>query len=170
MRLIWAVLAAVLSVSLAAAPALAHGERRSSAIPVNEWHRISEDWSVKTVQAWRNADARIAAENMFNDPPRAGYQYVLVRVGAKKMSGGEGNAWWDLSFGLFGRNTKRVYSQCSEVEPDGLSDKDSVYKGGRVFGNLCFEVKKADIRAGGLRFFAEDSNDWDAKRYWFRIS
>jgi len=151
-----------------ASPAEAHQPHpRSSPVPVMTYHKVGPDWKVRTISIDKNANDEVAEENMYNEPPRSGYQYVIVRVRAKKYSSGEGDAWLDLNYNLYGKATHRYYDSGYQVIPDSFYDEPSVDRDGYVTGNILFEVKKDDV-AQRLRMVFEDTYDFEHEtRVWF---
>jgi len=162
----------VLAVSLATLAGLAgaaEANTRSTAYAVGTWHHVTKNWNFKVVSSDRNANAEIANANMFNDPPKSGYQYVMVNVKATKLTSGSGNAFWDLGYKLYGRYTKHLYSTASEVAPNDLMDQDDVLKGGTDTGNIVFMVKKSDITARGLKLVVDYEYSFNNTNTWFKI-
>ena len=163
----------VLAASLAAVAGvagIAEANTLSTAYAVSTTHHVTKNWNVKVVSSDRNANTEVANANMFNDPPKTGYQYVLVKVKATKLTSGTGNAFWDLGYKLYGRSTKHLYSTASEVAPNDMMDQDDVLKGGSDTGNVLFMVKKADISAGGLKLVVDYEYSFNNTNTWFRIA
>ncbi len=159
----------VAGVVLGAVPAAAHqphpyGER----VAALTYHKVGANWKTKVIGIDKNANAEIENENEFNDPPKDGYRYVMVRVRCKKVTSGEGDAYWDLTFRLYGKETKNYYRPTYAVIPDDLAEENSVGKDGYVTANVAFEVKNVDAKRR-LPLRVSDEAEWDYKaRVWYQ--
>lgn len=146
-----------------AVPASAHQPHpRSAAVGVGNYHGVGDHWKVKVVQdRWK------VSQDRWGERPSRGYDFLVVKVRAKRLSGGEGDAYMDLNFDLFGGVTKRLYSSLGDCIPRGwIGDKDPVYPGGIVTGTVCFEVRESDRR---FKLRVEDSWDWDGRAIaWYK--
>jgi len=141
-----------------------------TAYVVGTAHNISRNWSVAVLASDSNANAEVANANMFNDSPKAGYQYVSVLFRTQKLSSGEGNAFWDVRYRLYGRGSHRLYESAdSAYLRNAIEDADSVLKGGRTTASIVFEVAKSDIRAGGMQLVVEDESTFSSSKSWFRL-
>jgi hypothetical protein len=117
---------------------------RENPFPIGE--RVqSRDWQV-SLGAPHEAGARIAAENQFNDPPKAGMEYWIVPVAATYTGDRTGNLGSDITVKFVGSDN-RTYDDSCGVIPNPLSDVGDLYKGGSAKGNVCVEVP---ARAAGL--------------------
>ncbi len=128
------------------------------------------DWDITVVSVDKNATAKVLAENQFNDKPKAGQVYILVKVSATYTGEDQG----DPSFGLgasFLGSDKRIYSDSDSscVEPASLSDEPKVTKGGKVTGNLCILVPKAVVASGGLVEVKDRLSFDDSASAWWRV-
>ena len=95
----------------------------------------------------------IAAENMFNDPPPAGWSYVTAPVTVTYRGSGSDSPWLSTYVEFVGSNGV-VYTDYSAtawcgVVPDAYGDIPEMYAGGSATGNACAVVPTAYI-AGGL--------------------
>lgn len=158
-------LLAVLALTAIAAPAGAHQPHsRTNPVLVGTPHYVGDDWRVKVVEdRWK-----IAADK-YGKRPAAGYDFVVVKVRAARLSGGEGDAFWDLNFDLFGGKSKRLYSAYNGCfSRNGIIDKGGVYPGGAVTGTVCFRVPESD---GRFKLRVEDSMEWDANTtVWYKTT
>ena len=98
--------------------------------------------SIKGAGAW----AVIQGANVFNEPPSAGMQYVIVTIKAKNISSKAEpySLWLDMDLALIG-SSNRVYYTYDRlvILPDEgeLSDFDAeLYHGGEHVGSLAFYV------------------------------
>lgn len=147
-----------------ALPAAAHyPHSRSSSVRLDTYHRVG-NWSVKVPKVyWRVSEDRWGYK-----PPR-GYDYLVVQVRNYRRTGGEGEAYWDLNYDLYGGRSKRLYSSVnSNCIPRGwIGDKDPVYPGGSVTGTVCFKVAESD---SGFRLRLENTENWNyTPQVWYRV-
>jgi len=63
----------------------------------------------------------IEAENMFNEPPEEGYQYVMAKVQVSYIGEESGTPWVDLSLRYLGSDGNS-YSEGVGVVPKAFSD------------------------------------------------
>lgn len=115
-----------------------------------------------TVEAatW-DANAIVAGENQFNDPPAEGMVYVIVPL-TVTYSGPESMLpWLDVDVTYLAENG-RSYEQAYVVIPDDLRDVADIYDGGSATGNIIFELP-ADQVPGGLWGV---SYNWSDPLWW----
>ena len=147
-----------------AVPAAAHyPHHRSSSVKLNTYHRVGA-WTTKVPQTYW----RVTADRWGNRP-RRGYDFVVVQVRNSRRTGGEGEAYWDLNFDLYGAKTRRLYSSLNNnCSPRGwIGDKDPVYPGGSVTGTVCFQVAESDY---GFRLRVENTENWNSTpQVWYRV-
>jgi hypothetical protein len=97
-----------------------------------------------------NPDATdvVLAENQFNDPPARGRQFVLVMVDAQ-LSGDASDSqtfWSEMSLKVLGPKAlafDQSEADCGVIEDD-LFDAPEVFPGGRIQGNVCWEVRQSE--------------------------
>lgn len=122
-------------------------------------------WKVKVLNVNRDAWKRIYAENDHNKPARKGSVFVLVRVAVTKLKDvTDANELMTDDFGVVGRSNVGYDSAGSGycgVFPDQL-DTSEAFVGGRVEGNLCWQVKSKDV-ASLLLYW----HDWRSQRTVF---
>jgi len=98
---------------------------------------------VRGDEAWQ----RIQAANMFNDPPSAGNEYMLIYVVIHylKATGGKTyTAWLDADIEYLDSGG-RLLSSAGVVEPEpSLRDAPDIYEGGTAEGWYSFEVPAGD--------------------------
>lgn len=125
---------------------------RNNPIPKGESARLFGDWDVRVVAVIPNATDLVLRENMFNDPPKPGYQFFIATVEATYR--GQGSARFDGSFRLRALGPANVsYSTFEDscgVIPDEISDRE-VFTGGTIRGNVCWQVLSTD--AGNLLMY-----------------
>jgi hypothetical protein len=124
------------------------GERRNP-IPLGQAARMG-DWQVKVVDAKLNATQLILDENMFNDPPADGSQYVLVSLEATYVGAESSTFWLDLTYNFVGGGGDRFEAGVT-VAPEPITDEDEAFPGDTIAGNLVFEVASDQVPGGTLR-------------------
>lgn len=98
----------------------------------------NDEWSV-VLSAPREAGAEVSAENQFNAPPDAGFEFYIVPVSATYTGAETGTAWLDLQVAFVGSDGV-TYSETCGVLPDSLNDVGELYAGGVAAGNTCVVV------------------------------
>ncbi len=98
----------------------------------------------------------IQAENQYNDPPQAGNRFYMLAVAVANNSGSDSIEFNYVPFSLIGSNRK-VYdfqSRCGSI-PNPLEGE--LYPGGKIQGNICFEVAADDSEF----ILIHQSESWD---------
>lgn len=146
------------------APASELGSRENPAAvgsDVGTFTSGAESVEVVVQAATWDANATVAAENQFNDPPADGMVYVIVPI-TVTYSGPESMVpWLDVDVTYLAENG-RSYEQAHAVIPDDLSEVADLYDGGSATGNLVFELP-ADQVPGGLWGV---SYNWSDPLWW----
>jgi len=118
---------------------------RNNPIPRGESALLYGNWDVRVVGVIPNATDIVLRENMFNDPPKPGYQYFIATVEATYR--GAGSARFDGTYRLRAVGPANVsYSTFEDscgVIPDEISDRE-VFSGGTIRGNVCWQVLASD--------------------------
>ncbi len=101
---------------------------------------------VRVTQIWQNAWPVIYQENQYNDPPDQGKRFFMVRVEVTNpLDSSRSVDASQYKFNLIGDN-RVVYTQfnasCAAVLPEALDSE--VFPGGRVEGNICFEIPQEE--------------------------
>jgi hypothetical protein len=102
------------------------------------------DWEVTLLAADTDAESRVLAANMFNDPSGAGFSYVLIEVSAEYVGSESGDPAWDLSWKLLG-NRGNTFDESCGVIPDPLRDGGETFPGGIVTGNVCVKASEDQL-------------------------
>jgi hypothetical protein len=110
---------------------------RDNPLPIGETVS-SPDWTVDLGDPYL-ANAEVAAENQFNDPPPAGMEYWIVPVVATYTGDKTGNPLFEVSVKFVGADN-RTYSDNCGVIPSSLQDIGELYAGGEASGNACVVV------------------------------
>lgn len=126
---------------------------------------IGEDEvTVSLAAATWDADALVADENQFNDPPGEGMVYVLLPVTVGYSGPDSIVPWLEVDVVHLAEDGRSYESSFSSI-PDDLSDINDLYDGGEATGNILFELP-ADQVPGGLwgvsRGFSGDALWFDA--------
>lgn len=122
----------------------------------------TETWHVKVSEVVWDGWPAIQAENMFNDPPAPGRQFVLVRLDAMYV-GSEEPTNFSRDFNVKGLDSSNVATDGSGcgVLPQSLDQYQDVYKDGMIGGFVCLDVEAA--RADSLVLVLEYG--WDASTF-----
>lgn len=110
------------------------------------------DWEITLLAADTDAESRVLAGNMFNDPAGDGFRYVVIEVSAQYVGSDSGDPFWDLSWKLLG-NRGNTFDESCGVIPDPLLDGGETFPGGVVTGNIC--VKAAEDQLAGSTVIVE---------------
>jgi len=107
------------------------------------------DYRVTITGVDTNADAAIAAANMFNDPPTG--RYMLVDITATYTGGTEGHPGFELS-AVYNGTDARQYSDtdCGQVTPNPSLDAPRLNPGGTASFQFCMDVPPLAIDGGVL--------------------
>ena len=98
-----------------------------------------------------DAGSVIAAENMFNEPADAGFQYLLVPLTFTYVGTETGTPWLDVQFAFVSAaGTTHDSSSSFVVAPQPLTDINELYPGATATANLVLMVPSADIEKGAL--------------------
>ncbi len=116
-----------------------------------------------------DATAVVLDTNRYNDPPTAGNQFAIVRVRATYT--GSSFDSFDGSYRLRAVGASNVtfttFDPSCVVIPGPISDA-TLFSGGTVEGNICFEIPTSD--AGSLMiyddYFLSELSSWR----WFALS
>lgn len=123
------------------------GERRNP-IPMGQQARVG-DWMVKVVRVELDATQAVLDENMFNDSPGPGDQYVLVGIEAAYLGGGSSTFWVDMIYEFVG-SEGGSFEPGTAIAPDSILDQGEAFTGGAVSGNLVFLVASDQVDGGTL--------------------
>ncbi len=118
---------------------------RENPLPIGTEVTI-EDWTF-TLGEPQNGTQAIADESESNDPPREGYDFIVVPLTAMYQGKETGIAQSDLKVMFVGDDARTYDGECPLRRPNSISDVDELYNGGVAAGNYCVEVPQ-DL--GGL--------------------
>lgn len=112
-------------------------------------------WVVQVDEVVPDATDLVLAENMFNEPPAEGRQFLMARV-TVQYNGDEEPATLfgaPFEFSLFGSRGVEytTFDDDCGVVPEELDLFKELYKGGSVSGNLCWSVPSDEVDSLLLR-------------------
>jgi hypothetical protein len=106
---------------------------------------VPEGWQITVVDFIPDATQIVLDENPSNEPPDAGFKYVIVRVSATNISAGD-PASFDAPIVLRLVGSRNVvydtFTRGCGIIPEeiGFDIPNEVFTGGVVEGNECFQV------------------------------
>lgn len=151
-------------------PAGAAGPRgsRGNPIPLGQSVRLTDGWVVRVTSPDANAWPRVKAANQFNDPPKAGHTFFMVRVVGTYRGSKARDILFGSDFEAVGRSNVAYQDYdpgCGVISNELPSTK--VFQGGTVAGNVCWSVKKSDVSSLLMYwedFVTEKAFFWKLKR------
>ena len=124
------------------------------------------NWSVRVNGVKFNDWSDVQAANMFNDPPAPGWEDVVINATMTYTGATSGTPWLDFEMNYVGASNvayplSGFDHYCGVPPSPELSDYNTVFPGGTVTGNACFQIQVADeaslvgvwndpLRSGGL--------------------
>lgn len=112
-------------------------------------------WVVKVDEVVPDATDLVLAENMFNEPPAEGRQFLMARVTVQYNGDEEPVTLFGapFEFSLFGSRGVEytTFDDSCGVVPEELDLFKELYKGGSVSGNLCWSVPSDEVDSLLLR-------------------
>jgi hypothetical protein len=154
------------SVALAAGPRGSRGNPYpiKTVVPLPE----GEPWSLRVNSSIPNATRKVMAWNPYNRRPRRGHQFFIVNVTLAYAGDEPDSLFSPERFWAVGRSNIS-YSlpgdSCGSI-PKQVNFGKKVSPGGRLTGNLCFSVWKADVQSL-LLFYAKSV--YRGMRVFFRV-
>ncbi len=113
-------------------------------------------WEVTVVSFDDDAADTVAAENLFNDPPRQGNRYVLVEMSARRTADSASSFTAEIGTKSVGAARRVAYEglagSCGVI-PDPISDQVETPPGSVVTGALCWQVSEEDLSSLVLILF-----------------
>ena len=111
------------------------------------------DWSVTLGRTDTDVWDVFAAVNMFNDPPAAGWRYVMAPVTVRYLGAGYATPWLDVDVELLGGDG-RVYTPWGNgcgVAPRPVYDIDDMYTGASAGFDNCVAIPASAIAGARWR-------------------
>ncbi len=122
---------------------------RTNPVPFGSDAKVGE-WKVKVTDFVADATQAVLNANVFNHPPEAGQQYVLVTLEATYDGADSGTFWIDISYRFLGNKGNTFDSGSSfAVAPNPIIDAGEAFSGAVITGDLLFAVPSDQV-AGGL--------------------
>lgn len=126
------------------------GASRENPLPLGSTIENNE-WAITVNSVDLNADAKIKAENQFNDPAKPGNVQILVNMTyTYKGNNPEGEYLLPIVDFVTASGNSISWSDTLIVAPDALQGTGNLYNGATATGNVPFEVPAADIEKGTL--------------------
>ncbi|MBN1319921.1 MAG: hypothetical protein JXA87_03680 [Thermoleophilia bacterium] len=138
---------------------------RRNPIPVGQEAQIG-GWNIKVLDATLDATQAVLDENMFNDPPEPGSQYLLVSIEATYLGAETSTFWVDMIYEFVG-GEGAPFKPSAAVAPDSILDDGEVSANGTVSGNLLFTVASDQVAGGTLMI--EQAFAHDDTRVFFAV-
>mgnify|MGYP001162359825 CR=1 FL=1 len=134
--------------STAAAPTGQLVGSRSQPVPIGDGKTLGYGWSLAISGVTYDAAEEILAENMFNDSPELGRQFVLVDL-MLAYNGYQDpkSPLLEVSFNAVGQSNVAYGSLGCGVLPNELDRSLDVFSGGSVSGQICFDVLTDDAES-----------------------
>ena len=111
----------------------------------------NDQWRVVVNSVTLDATNSVLSENMFNDPPDGGFQYILVNYSATYLGNnpdGESPMFVRVEYVTSDGKTVNTFDNIV-VTPDG-ADSNTLYTDGTATGNVAFEVPSDTADQGVL--------------------
>lgn len=141
---------------------------RKQPIPVGSVGIVG-DYEVAVLEVTPDALDAVMAENQFNDPPKDGNQFYMVRVEVTYVGKDAGSPGTDLNFQAVGAGNRgyTTFEDSCGVIPESDLTLSDVFPDGRVEYNVCWQVAADD--ADSLVMFVEPLFNFDNDRTWFSL-
>ncbi|RLP10718.1 hypothetical protein [Propionibacterium australiense] len=112
----------------------------------------STEWKVVVNSVTLGADDAVLAENMFNEAPQEGYEYILINYSVTYLgndANGQSPAFVDVSY-VSPDGVTVDSADALAVAPDAIDTLTTLYNGGSVTGNVALLVPSTSIQDGVL--------------------
>ena len=145
------------------------GLSRSNPIPFGETRTLvdAEEFAIWVTDLLEDGTQLVLDENQFNDPPREGHQFLIVRIHVRNTSAESKN--FGTTLYLVGKSNI-AYSQHEHrcgVIPDNFDIYREIFEGGELSGNICFSVQSSDI--GSLVMYGDSGFLSNSKRIFYEL-
>lgn len=138
---------------------------RENPIPIGQKAQVGPNWEVTILEIVPDAWSIIEAENMFNEPPEEGYQYVMAKVQVSYIGEESGTPWLDLSLRYLGSDGNS-YSEGVGVVPKPFYDIGEQFPGATAEGNIGWAVPVEAVSGG--RIIVEETFSLENTRVFFQ--
>lgn len=124
---------------------------RENPAPLGTEVKVGDNWRVAVVDIVEDAWPIIREENMFNEPPAEGHQFVMARLKFTYVGNESGTPWLDLMTGYLGANGVLYWrggdTSCGVI-PDPIYDVDELFPGASAEANVCWSVPSSAVKGG----------------------
>ena len=147
---------------------------RSNPVPLGQYFRPpTSPWELKVVSVDRDAWPEIESESIFNDPPDAGYKFILITVEVRNR-GTAADDLYAAGLSLVGsRNVEyegSVYNCKFNTLPNEFESSPRIFPGGSLSGTICFDVLTSETNSvilfGDYFNFDADFDYRDTLWFW----
>src|SRR5690606_22550320 len=123
----------------------------------------------RVVEFFPDATEMVLAENMFNDPPAPGEQFVMVTVEVTYNGSESGSPSFELNFKAVGDASVAytTYDDSCGVVPNDQFRANELFTGGSIRFNVCWSVPSEDVDS--LVMFVEPTFSFNAKPVFFAL-
>jgi hypothetical protein len=130
---------------------------------------VGEGWKLRVNKSIRNATRSVLKWNKFNTPPRAGNQFFIINITLAYSGKGADSPFAPTRLWAVGRSnvTYSVADDSCGGIPGQLHFQTKVHSGRRITGNMCFSVRKTDVRSLLLIYQATFSPN--KRQVFFRV-
>lgn len=124
------------------------GLTRNNPVPRGSSLVTPEGWRIEVLDFDPDATQIVLDENQFNDPPKPGFRYAIVRIRMTNVSAGSpGDP--DPGFALRMVGSRNVgYStfeeSCGVIPDDADFKSDDIFPGGALEGNVCYQIGQTE--------------------------
>lgn len=126
--------------------------------------KIGSDWQVQLIEVNPDAWSIVKEENMFNEPPAEGKQYVMARFKVSCVGEESGTPWVILAFHYLENNGHTYLDNCGVI-PENIMDIGEQFFGASAEGDECCVVPSSAIPGGSI--IVEEIFSLDNTRVFF---
>lgn len=143
--------------------------RLGESVPIGQAAAVGP-WTLTVVEVNPDATDVVLAENQFNEPPGEGEQFYIARIEGTYNGDESSTFWLDMSLKSIGDSSVAYegFDGSCGVIPDDFDQAGETFPGGTIIGNVCWNVRSADV--GSLVMIAEESFTPDQDRVFFSIT
>lgn len=138
---------------------------RQNPVPLGTAVKVGSDWNITVLEVVPDAWSIIEEENMFNEPPEEGNQYVMVKIRFEYAGNDSGTPWTDLTQKYVASDGNSYSQGGAGVIPNDYFEIGEQFPGASAEGNICFVVP-SDTLAGGT-IIIEESFSFTETRVFF---
>lgn len=120
---------------------------RENPVPIGEYCvNLGDGWEITVLDVIPDATQLVLNENMFNERPKDGHQFVLTKIRACYNGEGSDTFNADLRMRAVGRSNVAysTFQNSCGVIPDSFPSFTEVFDGGCIDGYIGWEIKSSD--------------------------